>query len=326
MSPVTTVAVSGAAGQISYSLLFRLIAGDLLGLHQPLRLRLLETPAARAQLDGVAMELVDCASPLLISVDCHDNPDEAFRDAEVVFLVGARPRSAGMERADLLNINAAIFSAQGAALDRVASRDVRVLVVGNPVNTNALIALRNAPGLSELNFTGMTRLDHNRAISLLAEKVGCKTSEIEGVTIWGNHSTSQFPDLYHARVAGSPALAGVEPGWYEKVLIPAVRQRGAEVIRVRGRSSAGSAADAAISQMRDWLFGTPDRSWTSMAVLSQGEYGISPGLFFSFPVSAERGEWSVVEGLSLGREAEAYIRLSEEELLTERDLIGHLLP
>jgi len=222
------IAVSGAAGQISYSLLFRLIAGDLLGPDQAVALQLLETKAALPQLEGVAMELQDCASPLLASLSCHDDPGQAFHEADVVFLVGARPRTAGMERGDLLASNAEIFSAQGRALNRVASRDVRVLVVGNPVNTNTLIGLRNAPDLSAQNFSGMTRLDHNRTMSLMAHQLGCRTDEISGVMIWGNHSTTQFPDLHHARARGRPALDQLSAGWYEETLIPTVRQRGAE--------------------------------------------------------------------------------------------------
>ena len=322
---VPVVAVSGAAGQISYSLVFRLIAGDLFGPDCPLVLRLLETEAARPQLEGVAMELADCASPLLASVSCHDQPDEAFRDADVVFLIGARPRTQGMERADLLSINAAIFSAQGGALDRVAHPKVRVLVVGNPVNTNALIALRNAPRLSPQNFTGMTRLDHNRAVGLVAQKAGLGVTDVHQLAIWGNHSTSQFPDLHQTRLGGAPAFERIDQAWYETVMIPTVRQRGAEVIRVRGRSSAGSAAEAALSQMRDWLFGTPGDSWTSMAVSSRGEYGIAEGLFFSFPIRVIEGHWQIVEGLPLNALQQRYIRHSEAELLAERALVGHLI-
>jgi malate dehydrogenase len=320
------IAVSGAAGQISYSLLFRLIAGDLLGPDQAVALQLLETKAALPQLEGVAMELQDCASPLLASLSCHDDPGQAFHEADVVFLVGARPRTAGMERGDLLASNAEIFSAQGRALNRVASRDVRVLVVGNPVNTNTLIGLRNAPDLSAQNFSGMTRLDHNRTMSLMAHQLGCRTDEISGVMIWGNHSTTQFPDLHHARARGRPALDQLSAGWYEETLIPTVRQRGAEIIRVRGKSSAASGANAALAQMRDWLEGTPDNAWTSMAVLSDGQYGISPGLVYSFPVRVSDGRWQIVEGLQLHPHAEAGIRASEAELLAERDLIRHLLP
>lgn len=320
------IAISGAAGQISYSLLFRLIGGDLLGPQQPVALQLLETPAVLPQLEGVAMELQDCASPLLASLSCHDDPEQAFRDADVVFLVGARPRTAGMERGDLLASNAEIFSAQGRALNRVASRDVRVLVVGNPVNTNTLIALRNAPDLTPQNFSGMTRLDHNRTISLMANQLGCRTDEIRRVMIWGNHSTSQFPDLHHARAQGQPALELLSAEWYENTLIPTVRQRGAEIIRVRGKSSAASGANAALAQMRDWIHGTPENEWTSMAVLSGGQYGVSPGLVYSFPVRVSEGRWQIVEGLDLQPHAEAGIRASETELTLERDLIRHLLP
>lgn len=320
------IAISGAAGQISYSLLFRLIAGDLLGPDQPVSLQLLETEAVLPQLEGVAMELQDCASPLLASLTCHADPERAFQEADVVFLVGARPRTAGMERGDLLASNAEIFSAQGRALNRVASRDVRVLVVGNPVNTNTLIAIRNAPELSPWNFSGMTRLDHNRTISLMAHQLGCRTDDISGVMIWGNHSTTQFPDLHHAEAQGRPALDRLSAQWYEETLIPTVRQRGAEIIRVRGKSSAASGANAALAQMRDWIHGTPANSWTSMAVMSDGQYGIAPGLVYSFPVRVNEGRWQIVEGLHLHPHAEAGIRASEAELLAERDLIRHLLP
>lgn len=320
------IAISGAAGQISYSLLFRLIAGDLLGQEQPVALQLLETTAALPQLEGVAMELQDCASPLLDSLSCHDDPEHAFRDADIVFLVGARPRTAGMERGDLLASNAEIFSAQGRALNRVASREVRVLVVGNPVNTNTLIALCNAPELSPQNFSGMTRLDHNRAISLIARQLGCRTNEISGLTIWGNHSTTQFPDLHHARAQGQHALEQLPAEWCGETLIPMVRQRGAEIIRVRGKSSAASGANAALAQMRDWIHGTPAGDWTSMAVMSAGQYGVSPGLVYSFPVRVSEGRWHIVEGLELHPHAADGIRASEAELLAERELIRHLLP
>lgn len=320
------IAVSGAAGQISYSLLFRLINGDLFGPNQPIALSLLEVSAVVPQLEGVAMELEDCASPLLAQIDCHDEAEAAFKDADVVFLVGARPRTAGMERGDLLACNAEIFSAQGRALNRVAHRDVRVLIVGNPVNTNTLIALRNAPDLSPLNFSGMTRLDHNRALSLLARTLKCHSDEVSGLTIWGNHSTTQYPDLHHAKVRGEAALGQVSPQWYEDALIPTIRQRGAEIIRVRGKSSAASGANAALCQMRDWIHGTPDGGWTSMAVLSDGQYGVSPGLVYSFPVEVKNGMWRIVENLTLDPRTAAGIRASEMELIAERELIRHLLP
>lgn len=325
MSPVTKIAVSGAAGQISYSLLFRLISGDLLGPDRAISLRLLETRAALSQLEGVAMELEDCASPLLDSIECHDDPIDAFRDADLVFLVGARPRTSGMERADLLSINAEIFAEQGRALGRVAKSDVRVLVVGNPVNTNALIAIHNAVGLSFRNFSGMTRLDHNRTVSFLAGKAGVSSTQVKGVIIWGNHSTSQFPDIHHATIDGRDALDSLGRGWYEEVLIPGVRSRGAEVIRIRGKSSAASAADAALSQMRDWVFGTPGEGWTSMAVMSQGEYGVPEGLVCSFPVRAAGGRWSVVLGLEIDALSRQHILSSVSELMAERELVGHLL-
>lgn len=231
-----------------------------------------------------------------------------------------------MERADLLACNAEIFSAQGRALNQVADRNVRVLVVGNPVNTNTLIALRNAPDLGPQNFSGMTRLDHNRATSLVAQKLGCQTDQVQGVTIWGNHSTSQYPDLHHAVSSGRAVLDQVSLSWYEQTLIPTVRQRGAEVIRVRGKSSAGSGANAALAQMRDWIHGTPEGTWTSMAVMSEGQYGVAPGLVYSFPVRTEGGRWEIVSDLALHPRAEAGIRASESELLAERELIRYLLP
>lgn len=320
------IAVSGAAGQISYSLLFRLIDGDLLGPNQPIALSLLEVSSVLPQLEGVAMELEDCASPLLRQIDCHDNAQAAFQDADIVFLVGARPRTAGMERADLLACNAEIFSEQGRALNQVAHRDVRVLVVGNPVNTNTLIALRNAPDLTPKNFSGMTRLDHNRAVSLVARQLKCRSDEVLGLTIWGNHSTSQYPDLSNATARGVPVLSQLKDVWYEGSMIPKVRHRGAEIIRVRGKSSAASGAHAALCQMRDWIRGTPEGTWTSMAVLSDGQYGVSPGLVYSFPVQVRNGSWQILEDLPLNASSLEGIRASEAELIAEKDLVRHLLP
>ena len=319
-----TIAISGAAGQISYSLLFRLIAGDLLGLDQPIILRLLEVPQVIGQLEGVAMELEDFASPILAGLSCHSDPLEAFKDADLVFLVGARARGPGMERADLLEVNAEIFAEQGRAINAVAKRSVRVLVVGNPVNTNTLIAISNAPDLDASQFSGMTRLDHNRAVGLLARTCEKPSTAVEGVIIWGNHSTSQYPDFHHATIDGCPVVACVGQE-FEASFIEIVRRRGAEVIRVRGKSSAASGAHAALCQMRDWLKGTPKGSWTSMAVVSDGSYGITPGLVFSFPVETHDGHWRIIEGLALDAASEALIKASEAELLQERDLVGHLI-
>jgi malate dehydrogenase len=326
MNTPVQIAVTGAAGQISYALLFRLIAGGLAGPDRPVVLRLLDVPAAQAGLQGVLMELQDCASPLLAGVVATADPEEAFQDADVAFLVGASPRGPGMERQDLLHINAEIFSTQGRALDAVAKRGVKVLVVGNPANTNALIALKNAPGLSPRNFSAMTRLDHNRAVGLLAEKLGCPVAEIRQAAIWGNHSSTQYPDLHHALALGKPALAQVDEAWYRGEFIPAVQQRGAAVIAARGKSSAASAANAALEHMRDWLHGTPAGDWTSMAVPSDGSYGIAEGLVYSFPVRTQNGEWEIVQGLPVDAFSRERMVLSEQELAAERDMVKHLFP
>ena len=321
-----TIAVSGAAGQISYSLLFRLVRGELLGSQQCLNLRLLETPEALPLLEGVAMELMDCASPLLGELTCHSDPESAFEGAELVFLIGATPRGPGMERRDLLEMNAGIFSQQGRALDAVAHADVKVLVVGNPVNTNALIALRNAPRLDPSQFSALSRLDHNRAVSMLADRAGVGVEAIRRVMVWGNHSTSQYPDLRHALVGDRPALDVVGREWFEASFVAAVGNRGAEVIRVRGRSSAGSGASAALDHMRDWVFGTLPGTWTSMAVLSDGNYGIPPGIVYSFPVEVREGVPYIVEGLEMDAFSRERLRASAEELLGERELVRGLLP
>lgn len=318
------IAVTGAAGQISYALLFRLIAGDLAGPDQPVVLRLLEIPEGMAAMKGVVMELEDCASPLLAGVVTSSDPDEVFRDADLAFLVGAKPRGPGMERRDLLQINAEIFARQGKALDAVAKRNVKVLVVGNPVNTNALIALKNAPGLSPRNFSAMTRLDHNRAVSLLASHCACPVGEIRQVTIWGNHSNTQYPDLHHTLIAGRPALEIVGDSWFRDEFIPTVQKRGATVIEMRGKSSAASAAHAALDHMRNWLFGTPADDWVSMAVLSDGSYGIAEGVMFSFPVRVLEGDYRIVQDLPIDEFSRARLRASAEELLAERDMVRHL--
>jgi malate dehydrogenase len=318
------IAVTGAAGQISYSLLFRLASGSLLGSEQPIVLHLLEiTPALKA-LEGVVMELKDCASPLLRRIEMTDDPKIAFKNVDYAFLVGARPRGAGMERKDLLEMNAEIFSAQGKALNEVASRDVKVLVTGNPANTNALIALKNAPDLSPANFSCMTRLDHNRAISQLAEKCGVLVTDIKNMTIWGNHSNTQYPDLHHAKVKGQDALSLVDNNWFVNDFIPTVQQRGTAVIAARGQSSAASAANAAIDQMRSWALGTEEGDWVSMGVLSDGSYGIDKGLVYSFPVTVINGKVSIVKGLAINDFSKQKMRETETELKEERDAVKHL--
>lgn len=318
------IAVTGAAGQISYSLLFRLASGSLLGPEQPIVLHLLEiTPALKA-LEGVVMELKDCASPLLRRIKMTDDPKVAFKNVDYAFLVGARPRGAGMERKDLLEANAEIFSVQGQALNEAASRDVKVLVTGNPANTNALIALKNAPDLSPANFSAMTRLDHNRAISQLAEKCGVLVTDIKNMTIWGNHSNTQYPDLHHANVKGQEALSLVDKEWFVNDFIPTVQQRGSAVIAARGQSSAASAANAAIDQMRTWAFGTDEGDWVSMGVLSDGSYGIEKGLIYSFPVTVINGKVSIVKDLPINEFSKKKMRETEIELKEERDAVKHL--
>lgn len=318
------IAVTGAAGQISYSLLFRLAAGSLLGPDQPVVLHLLEITPALPALQSVVMELKDCAYPLLYGVDVTDNPLVAFKDVEYAFLLGARPRGPGMERRDLLEVNAAIFSVQGKALNEVASRHVKVLVTGNPANTNALIALRNAPGLKPENFSAMTRLDHNRALSQLAERCAVLPAAVKKVTIWGNHSPTEYPDIHHATVNNQEALSLVGYQWYIKEFIPTVQQRGTAIINVRGQSSAASAANAAIGQMRNWVLGTEADDWVSMAILSDGSYDIEPGLVFSFPVTVTNGQVSIVKGLSINEFSEERLRITEAELMSERDAVRHL--
>ncbi|MDF9392317.1 MULTISPECIES: malate dehydrogenase [Methylococcus] len=319
------VAVTGAAGQIAYSLLFRIAAGDLFGPHQPVVLKLLDVPSAERVLEGVAMELDDCASPLLHGIRVSSDAGEVFDGAEAVFMLGATPRGPGMERRDLLQVNADIFSAQGRALNEAASRRVKILVVGNPANTNALIAQRNAPDLAPECFSAMSRLDHNRATSLLARHCGCNVAEISRIAIWGNHSPTQYPDLHHALVKGRPALSLVDPAWYVEVFIPTVQQRGASVIAIRGKSSAASAANAALDHMRSWLVGTPKDDWVSMTVASDGSYGIAEGLMFSFPVTIENGRFRIVQNLPLNTFSRERLRLTEAELLEERAMVSHLI-
>ena len=318
------IAVTGAAGQISYSLLFRLAAGSLLGPDQPIILHLLEITPAMAALEGVVMELHDCASPLLSRIEITDNPKVAFKNVDFAFLVGARPRALGMERKDLLEVNAEIFAVQGKALNEVANRNVKVLVTGNPANTNALIALKNAPDLKAENFSSMTRLDHNRALSLLAEKCGVLSKDVKNMIIWGNHSTTQYPDLNHAKVKGQDALSLVSNDWFVNEFIPTVQQRGAAVIKARGQSSAASAANAAIDQMKAWALGTEEGDWVSMGVLSDGSYGIEAGLIYSYPVIVVNGEVSIVKGLDINDFSMQRMRLTETELKEERDAVRHL--
>ncbi|UOA08798.1 malate dehydrogenase [Methylobacter sp. S3L5C] len=318
------IAVTGAAGQISYSLLFRLAAGSLLGPNQPIVLHLLEIAPAMNALAGVVMELNDCANPLLHRIEITDDPLVAFKNVDYAFLVGARPRGAGMERKDLLEVNAAIFAPQGKALNAVASREVKVLVTGNPANTNALIALKNAPDLSPENFSAMSRLDHNRGISQLAEKCGVLTTDIKNMTIWGNHSATQYPDLNYAKVKGQDALSLVDKNWFVKEFIPTVQQRGTAVINARGQSSAASAANAAIDQMRDWIKGTEEGDWVSMGVLSDGSYGIAKGLIYSFPVTVTEGKVSIVKDLAINEFSRQRLKLTEIELKEERDAVKHL--
>ncbi|WP_054031435.1 malate dehydrogenase [Desulfatitalea tepidiphila] len=322
-SPVR-VTITGAAGQISYSLIFRIAHGDLLGPDQPVILQLLEIPPAMNALKGVVMELQDCAFPLLSDMVPTDDPNVAFKDADYAFLVGARPRSAGMERSDLLKVNAEIFSVQGKALDKHANRDVKVLVVGNPANTNALITLKNAPSLNPRNITAMMRLDHNRSLSQLADKLGSHTTNIEKMVVWGNHSATQYPDISYAMVDGQAIAGKVDQEWYVKEFIPTIQQRGAAVIKARGASSAASAASAAIDHMHDWALGTNGK-WVSMGVYSSGNsYGIDGDIIYSFPIVCENGKWQEVPGLKVGDFSRERMKLTEKELLDERAAVSAL--
>jgi malate dehydrogenase len=321
------VAITGAAGQIGYQLCFRIASGDLLGRNQPVILQLIEIEPALDALKGVVMELEDAAFPLLMGVEASADLDTGFKDADYAILVGARPRGPGMERADLLAENGKIFGPQGRALNAVANRDVKVLVVGNPANTNALIAQANAPDLPAANFTAMTRLDHNRALAQLAGKTGVHHNNIKRVTIWGNHSSTQYPDLHETLVNGKPALEaeGVSQDWYENDFIPTVQQRGAAIIKARGASSAASAASAAIDHIRDWALGTDGDSWVSMAVPSDGSYGIAPGVIYSFPCPCENGQWKVVQGLEINEFSRARMDATDRELREERAAVESLL-
>ena len=313
------IAITGAAGQIGYALVYRLASGDLLG-DEPVELRLLEVPAAVKALDGVAMELLDCAFPQLKGIEVTDDPAVAFDGANVAMLVGASPRSAGMERADLLEANAAIFAAQGRALAASAASDVRVVVTGNPANTNALIASRHADGIPASRFTALTRLDHNRARAQLAVKARRPVADVTNVTIWGNHSATQYADAFNARICGMPADQWIaDDAWIAFDFIPTVARRGAAVIAARGRSSAASAANATIAHVRDWLLGTPGGDWTSMAVVSDGSYGVPAGLVSSFPVRCHSGEWEIVQGLPLNAFARSRVNVSVDELKAEAE-------
>ena len=328
MKKPVRVAVTGAAGQIGYSILFRIASGEMLGSDQPVILQLLEIPDEKAQkaLQGVMMELDDCAFPLLQSMQAASEPMVAFKDVEVALLVGARPRGPGMERKDLLEANGAIFVPQGKALNAVASRDVKVLVVGNPANTNALIAMKNAPGLKPTQFTAMMRLDHNRALTQVAQKTRKPVSSVKKMTIWGNHSATQYPDLFNAQVDGQNAAKIInDQAWVEGTFIPTVQKRGAAIIEARGLSSAASAANAAINHVRDWVLGTPSGDWVSMGVPSDGSYGIPEGVMFGYPVTCSGGRYEIVKGLEISEFSKGKIEGTHSELVKERADITHLL-
>lgn len=326
MKQPVRVTVTGAAGQIGYALLFRIASGAMLGEDQPVILQLLDITPAMDALEGVKMELDDCAFPLLAGVVCTDDPNVGFKDSDYALLVGARPRGPGMERKDLLEANAAIFSVQGKAIDEVASKDIKVLVVGNPANTNALITQRNAPSINPRQFTAMMRLDHNRAKTQIAQKVGADVTAVSNMVVWGNHSATQYPDLYTAKVNGTAAIDQVDQAWYENDFIPTVQQRGAAIIKARGASSAASAANAAIDHVRAWALGTDGDDWVSMGVYSDGSYGITEGLIYSFPCRCKDGEWEIVQGLDINDFSREKMTATEQELTEERDAVSHLLP
>ncbi|MDZ4202554.1 MAG: malate dehydrogenase [Gallionella sp.] len=326
MKAPVRVAITGAAGQIGYSLLFRIAHGDMLGNDQPVILQLLDLPQAQQMLRGVMMELEDCSFPLLQQVIISDDPRVAFKDAEIAMLVGARPRSKGMERKDLLEANGAIFSEQGRILNEVAARHVKVLVVGNPANTNALIAMKNAPNLDRRNFTAMMRLDHNRAIIQVAKKLFQPVRDIKRMIVWGNHSGTQYPDLDHAQIRGIPVRDLLpDQEWVEREFIPTVQKRGAAVIEARGLSSAASAANAAISHMHDWVLGAHHNNWVTMSVPSDGSYGIPEGVIYGFPVRCKHGDYHIVQGLAISELGRIHMLESHKELLDEREHVKHLL-
>lgn len=320
------VTVTGAAGQIGYALLFRIASGDMLGKDQPVCLHLLEITLALGALQGVVMELNDCAFPLLHDVIATDDAAVAFKDCDYALLVGARPRGPGMERKDLLEANGAIFGPQGKALNDYASRDVKVLVVGNPANTNALIAQQNAPDLDPKCFTAMVRLDHNRAISQLADKTGKHSTDVKKMIIWGNHSSTQYPDIHHATVDGAEAMSCVDTDWYEGTFIPEVQQRGAAIIKARGASSAASAAGAAIDHMHSWALGTEDGDWVSMAIPSDGSYGIEEGVIYGYPVTCKDGKYQIVQGLNINDFSRERMDATNTELREERAAVEGLFP
>ena len=325
MKQPVRVTVTGAAGQIGYALLFRIASGAMLGDDQPVILKLLDITPALEALEGVRMELEDCAFPLLAGVECTDDPNAGFKDTDYALLVGARPRGPGMERKDLLEANAAIFSVQGKAINDHASRNIKVLVVGNPANTNALITQRNAPDIDPRNFTAMTRLDHNRAMTQIAIKTGTTVNDVTNMTIWGNHSATQYPDLFNAKVNGEAAIDLVDQAWFEEDFIPTVQQRGAAIIKARGASSAASAANAAIGHMRSWALGTEGDDWVSMGVYSDGSYGIAEGLIYSFPCRCCNGDWVIVQDADINDFSRAKMQATEQELVEERDAVAHLL-
>ncbi|HET8554337.1 MAG TPA: malate dehydrogenase [Rhodanobacteraceae bacterium] len=325
MKAPVRVAVTGAAGNIGYALLFRIAAGDMLGKDQPVILHLLEITPSMEALKGVVMELNDCAFPLLADIVATDDANVAFKDVDYALLVGARPRGPGMERKDLLSANGAIFGPQGKALNDHAKRDVKVLVVGNPANTNALIAQANAPDLDPKCFTAMVRLDHNRAMSQLAEKTGKHNTDIKKMIIWGNHSSTQYPDIHHATVDGKPAMELVDQAWYEGEFIPTVQQRGAAIIKARGASSAASAASAAIDHMRSWALGTEEGDWVSMGIPADGSYGIEPGVIYGYPVTCKDGKYAIVQGLEIGDFSRERMDATRKELGEERAAVENLL-
>ena len=325
MKTPVRIAVTGCAGQIGYALLFRIAAGDMLGPDQPVILQMIEVPQAMKAVDGVVMELRDCAFPLLADIVATDDVNVGFKDADYAILVGARPRGPGMERKDLLAANGAIFTVQGKAINDHASRGIKVLVVGNPANTNALIASRSAPDLDPRQFTAMMRLDHNRAISQLAARTGSTVPAIRRMTVWGNHSSTQYPDITHALVDGRPAPELVDQAWLEGDFIPTVQQRGAAIIAARGASSAASAASAAIDHMRTWALGTADGDWASMAIPSDGSYGIAEGIIYSYPVTCRDGRYAIVQNLPVSDFSRARMDATAKELFEERDAVSHLL-
>ncbi len=326
MKPPIRVAVSGATGQIGYSLLFRIATGDMLGKDQPIILQLLDIPQSQFALKGIVMELEDCAFPLLANIVATDNPKIAFRDADIVLLVGARPRGKGMERKDLLKTNGEIFTTQGKALDEVANRDVKVTVVGNPVNTNALITMKNAPGLKPDNFSAMMRLDHNRALSQIAIKLAQPVSGISKMVVWGNHSTTQYPDLSYAEIDSRNVSNLINnPAWVKSSFIPTVQDRGMSIIKARGMSSAASAANAAIDHVHDWVFGTKENDWTSMSIPSDGSYDIPEGVIYSHPVICQDGVYKIVQGLEISEFSKEKMHATYTELVEERESVKHLL-